>query len=66
MINNALKILDCTLRDGGYYNDWDFSDELVGDYLTAINNSGIDAVEIGFRFLPKRSLLKEYSKLLEA
>jgi 4-hydroxy 2-oxovalerate aldolase len=57
MINNALKILDCTLRDGGYYNDWDFSDELVGDYLTAINNSGIDAVEIGFRFLPKSKFI---------
>ena len=24
-IMNKIKILDCTLRDGGYYNNWDFS-----------------------------------------
>ena len=22
MSKNKLKVLDCTLRDGGYYNDW--------------------------------------------
>ena len=26
-------ILDCTLRDGGYYNNWDFSKDLVNQYL---------------------------------
>ena len=30
-----MKILDCTLRDGGYYNNWDFSKDLVNDYLKA-------------------------------
>ena len=30
---NKIKILDCTLRDGGYYNNWDFSKEIVNDYL---------------------------------
>ena len=24
-----MKILDCTLRDGGYYTDWYFSEELL-------------------------------------
>jgi len=24
-----MKILDCTLRDGGYYTDWHFDNELV-------------------------------------
>ena len=42
--------LDCTLRDGGYYNDWDFEDDLVEKYLYAINIADIDYVEIGFRF----------------
>ena len=23
------KLLDCTLRDGGYYNNWDFSKNLI-------------------------------------
>ena len=30
-----LTLLDCTLRDGGYYNNWDFSKDLVNDYLKA-------------------------------
>ena len=27
------KILDCTLRDGGYYTNWDFSSEVVDSYI---------------------------------
>ncbi|HKL21103.1 MAG TPA: hypothetical protein VJ904_04815, partial [Tichowtungia sp.] len=45
-----MKILDCTLRDGGYYNDWDFGQDLVADYLRAMAAARPDAVEIGFRF----------------
>lgn len=45
-----LTILDCTLRDGGYYNSWDFAPDLVAAYLRAIGDAGIDAVELGFRF----------------
>ncbi len=29
-------LVDCTLRDGGYYNKWDFDKNLVNDYLQAI------------------------------
>ena len=43
-----INILDCTLRDGGYYNNWDFSKDLVNDYLKAISESGIKNIEIGF------------------
>ena len=46
-----INILDCTLRDGGYYNNWDFPKNLVNDYLKAISASGIKFVEIGFRSL---------------
>jgi len=45
----TVKILDCTLRDGGYYNKWDFSHDLVLDYLDAMANSGVDYVELGLR-----------------
>ena len=48
---SKIKILDCTLRDGGYYNNWEFSKQLVNDYLKAVNESGIKNVEIGFRSL---------------
>jgi 4-hydroxy 2-oxovalerate aldolase len=44
-------LLDCTLRDGGYYNDWDFSPSLVVDYLQAMVALQVDFVEIGFRSL---------------
>ena len=44
-----LRILDCTLRDGGYYNDWDFSFGLASRYLDAMQASGVDIVELGFR-----------------
>ena len=36
MKKNKLIILDCTLRDGGYYNNWNFSIELINKY-TPIN-----------------------------
>ena len=50
-------ILDCTLRDGGYYNNWKFDDSLVEKYIASIIESKIDIVEIGFRFLStKRDL----------
>lgn len=50
-----IKILDCTLRDGGYYNDWNFNAKLVNEYISSINKSNIDIVEIGFRFLKKNN-----------
>ena len=64
MSNSGLKILDCTLRDGGYYNDWDFSKSLVDQYLITMDNSNVDVIEIGFRFLPKKSFLGPYACLL--
>tara|TARA_B100000989_G_scaffold103827_1_gene76067 strand:+ start:10683 stop:13043 length:2361 start_codon:yes stop_codon:yes gene_type:complete len=49
---NSPKLLDCTLRDGGYYNNWNFSEDLVNDYLISCKKSGINFVELGFRSLP--------------
>lgn len=43
--------LDCTLRDGGYYNSWDFSTDLIQQYLVATKSAGVDVVELGFRTL---------------
>jgi 4-hydroxy 2-oxovalerate aldolase len=50
-MNGNIKILDCTLRDGGYYNAWDFTESLIQLYLKAIEAAGIDTVELGFRSL---------------
>ena len=60
MKNNKIKILDCTLRDGGYYNKWDFDREIVDRYLQAVKAASIDVVELGFRSLPKNTFIGPY------
>jgi 4-hydroxy 2-oxovalerate aldolase len=45
----SIEILDCTLRDGGYNNLWDFSDALVRRYLAALDRTGVTWVEMGYR-----------------
>ena len=51
-----MRILDCTLRDGGYYTDWDFNSDIVDTYISAMNMLPIDYLEIGYRNKP----VKEY------
>lgn len=48
-----MKLLDCTLRDGGYQTNWHFSGDLVKKYFSAMEASGVEYLEIGFRF-PKQ------------
>ena len=55
-----MYILDCTLRDGGYYNAWDFETSLVQRYLSVMHEAGIDRVEIGFRFAPQDTFIGPY------
>ena len=49
-----MKIIDCTLRDGGYYNNWDFSPDVIQAYLAAMTLAKIDYVELGLRNFPKQ------------
>jgi 4-hydroxy 2-oxovalerate aldolase len=42
-------LLDCTIRDGGYYNGWRFAPDVVARYLAAMVAAGVDVVEIGYR-----------------
>jgi len=56
-----VKLLDCTLRDGGYYNAWDFSHSLVSDYLSAMDALNVDYVEIGFRSLKTQGFKGGYA-----
>jgi 4-hydroxy 2-oxovalerate aldolase len=48
-VPGSLVILDCSLRDGGYYNGWDFPPRLVSEYLATMANIPVDVIEIGFR-----------------
>jgi 4-hydroxy 2-oxovalerate aldolase len=48
MRNNALYLLDCTLRDGGYVNDWRFGYLTIRSVVTRLDSAGIDIIECGF------------------
>ena len=41
-------LLDCTLRDGGYNNDWEFGHDNIVNIFDRVVSSGVDFIEIGF------------------
>ena len=43
-----IQILDCTLRDGGYVNDWQFGDKAAKSIVNNLSRTGVDYVEVGF------------------
>ena len=43
-----VKILDCTLRDGGYVNDWQFDRKSWQNIVKALMTSGVDIIELGY------------------
>lgn len=42
------SLLDCTLRDGGYINDWEFGHDNIVNIFERLVASGVDFIEIGF------------------
>ena len=47
-LNSKIKLLDCTLRDGGYINDWKFGYFTIKDIIKKLVESQVDYVEVGF------------------
>jgi 4-hydroxy 2-oxovalerate aldolase len=45
---NRFKLLDCTLRDGGYINNWDFGYEVICSIIKKLIETKTDYIEIGF------------------
>lgn len=43
-----IYLLDCTLRDGGYVNDWQFGEEAIKGFGKKIAQTGIEIYEVGF------------------
>lgn len=43
-----IRLLDCTLRDGGYNNDWNFGHNTLVNVFNRVVSAGIDCIEIGF------------------
>lgn len=44
----SIQLLDCTLRDGGYINDWNFGHNELLHIFERMVNTGVDIIEIGF------------------
>ena len=44
----TIKVVDCTIRDGGLMNKWEFTDEIVRDLYLANVAAGVDYMEIGY------------------
>ena len=49
MYRERIKLVDCTIRDGGLMNNHYFTDEFVREVYRALSQSGIDYMEIGYR-----------------
>lgn len=43
-----LELLDCTLRDGGYINDWEFGHDTLVNVFERTCASGVEFIELGF------------------
>ncbi len=48
MLSDNIKLLDCTLRDGGYINDWKFGHENIVNIFERLVAAGVDIIETGF------------------
>lgn len=44
----SIRVLDCTLRDGGYINDWRFGRDTIAAILQKLAQAQVDIVECGF------------------
>ena len=45
---NKLHVLDCTLRDGGYCNKWNFKEKNISKIMEGLVATKVDIVECGF------------------
>lgn len=60
MYRPEVKVLDCTIRDGGLMNNWQFSKELVREVFAGLAKSGVDYIELGYRADKKQFSPEEY------
>jgi len=63
-MHRNIKILDCTLRDGGYVNNWRFSKFQISKIIDSLEKSNIDIIELGY--LDDKKGGKENSTLFDS
>ena len=52
MFREQIKVVDCSIRDGGLINDWQFSKDMVREVFKALCAAHVDYMEIGYRASP--------------
>jgi 4-hydroxy 2-oxovalerate aldolase len=62
MFREKIKVLDCTIRDGGLMNNHDFDFNFVRAVYKAVSEAGIDYMEIGYKNSKRLFNPKEYGK----
>ncbi|MDD5496084.1 MAG: aldolase catalytic domain-containing protein [Candidatus Omnitrophica bacterium] len=62
MFREKIKVLDCTIRDGGLINNHDFDDKLVRATYKALSEAGVDYMEIGYKNSKRLFSPKDYGK----
>ena len=62
MFREKIKVLDCTVRDGGLMNNHDFDPRFVREVYKALSAAGIDYMEIGYKNSQRLFSTKEYGK----
>ncbi|MFH1380464.1 MAG: aldolase catalytic domain-containing protein [bacterium] len=60
MFREKIKVLDCTIRDGGLINNHDFDLKFVRAVYKAISDAGVDYVELGYKNSKELFSSKEY------
>lgn len=48
----GITVVDCTIRDGGCTNQWQFDEQLVRDTFLSLSQAGVDVMEIGYQTTP--------------
>ena len=62
MYRPEIKVLDCTIRDGGLINDHQFTDKFVQNVFKAVSAAGVDYMEIGYKADSKLFSADEFGK----
>lgn len=47
-MTDSVRLLDCTLRDGGYLVDTQFGDDFIRGFIRNLTDAGLDVIEVGF------------------
>ncbi len=62
MFREKIKVLDCTIRDGGLINNHQFDDRFVREVYKALSEANVDYMEIGYKNSAKLFSPQEYGK----